>query len=153
MTFAASPTDIRLPVTLLTGFLGAGKTTLLNSVLRAKAEPGIAVIVSEFGEAGLDHDLVEAVDEKIVLMQSGCLCCSVRADLARTMCCAAGSPGPRCRGHPHPAAVSGLQHSQGVTVRRRQSCALSMRSERHSPATGSRNRVLRIPDQHRKERT
>ncbi|QIK39745.1 CobW family GTP-binding protein [Pontivivens nitratireducens] len=85
MTSAAPPTDTRLPVTVLTGFLGAGKTTLLNSVLRAKAGPGLAVIVNEFGEAGLDHDLIEAVDEEIILMQSGCLCCSVRGDLTRTM--------------------------------------------------------------------
>ena len=85
MSQPASPTDPRLPVTLLTGFLGAGKTTLLNAVLGAAKRPKIAVIVNEFGEAGLDHDLIEAVDEEIVLMQSGCLCCSVRGDLARTM--------------------------------------------------------------------
>lgn len=85
MTVAALPTDTRLPVTLLTGFLGAGKTTLLNAVLRAETGPKIAVIVNEFGEAGLDHDLIASVDEEIILMQSGCLCCSVRGDLTRTM--------------------------------------------------------------------
>jgi G3E family GTPase len=85
MTADTSPADARVPVTLLTGFLGAGKTTLLNAILAEATGPKIAVIVNEFGEAGLDHDLIEAVDEEIVLMQSGCLCCSVRGDLARTM--------------------------------------------------------------------
>jgi G3E family GTPase len=77
--------DPRIPVTLLTGFLGAGKTTLLNALLADASAGRIAVIVNEFGEAGLDHDLIEAVDEEIVLMRSGCLCCSVRRDLSRTM--------------------------------------------------------------------
>lgn len=79
------PTEKRLPVTLLTGFLGVGKTTLLNTILSTKAGPKIAVVVNEFGEAGLDHDLIEAVDEDVVLMQSGCLCCSIRGDLSRTL--------------------------------------------------------------------
>jgi G3E family GTPase len=70
---------------LLTGFLGAGKTTLLNGILHAMDGPKIAVIVNEFGEAGLDHDLIAAIDEEVILMQSGCLCCSMRGDLARTL--------------------------------------------------------------------
>ena len=85
MTDNMDATDTRFPVTLLTGFLGAGKTTLLNAILTNATEPKIAVIVNEFGEAGLDHDLIEAVDEDIVLMQSGCLCCSIRGDLSRTL--------------------------------------------------------------------
>ncbi|HAD28783.1 MAG TPA: GTP-binding protein [Rhodobacteraceae bacterium] len=81
----SSSTETRIPVTVLTGFLGAGKTTLLNAILSDKSGPKIAVIVNEFGEAGLDHSLIETVDEEIVLMQSGCLCCSIRGDLSRTV--------------------------------------------------------------------
>ncbi|WP_298494774.1 GTP-binding protein [uncultured Maritimibacter sp.] len=74
--------DGRIPVTLLTGFLGAGKTTLLNALLSSSDAGKIAVVVNEFGEAGLDHDLIEMSSDDIVLMQSGCLCCSVRGDLS-----------------------------------------------------------------------
>ncbi len=77
--------DRRIPVTVLTGFLGAGKTTLLNRVLSETATGKIAVVVNEFGDAGLDHDLIESVEDEIVLMQSGCLCCSIRGDLAGTI--------------------------------------------------------------------
>jgi len=85
MTVPQSPDDIRIPVTLLTGFLGAGKTTVLNAILGSGRGPKIAVIVNEFGDAGLDHDLIEVVDEDVILMQSGCLCCSLRGDLVRTL--------------------------------------------------------------------
>jgi G3E family GTPase len=69
---------------VITGFLGSGKTTLLASLLRDPALARTAVIVNEFGEVGLDHLLVEASDEEIVLLDSGCVCCSVRGDLVRT---------------------------------------------------------------------
>ena len=77
--------ETRLPVTLLTGFLGAGKSTLLNNILSSDNPDRIAVIVNEFGEVGLDHDLIEATDEEVVLMASGCLCCSIRGDLSQTL--------------------------------------------------------------------
>ncbi len=77
--------DPRVPVTLLTGFLGSGKTTLLNAVLSDSSAGRVAVIVNEFGEAGLDHDLIEKGSDEVILMQSGCLCCSIRGDLAQTM--------------------------------------------------------------------
>jgi G3E family GTPase len=73
------------PVTVLTGFLGAGKTTLLNYLLRQPALARTAVLVNEFGEIGLDHLLVEKVDADTVLLNAGCLCCTVRGDLARAL--------------------------------------------------------------------
>ncbi|MEM6657771.1 MAG: GTP-binding protein [Pseudomonadota bacterium] len=73
-----------MPVSVLTGFLGAGKTTLLNRILSDASTGRIAVIVNEFGEAGLDHDLIETVEDEVMLMASGCLCCSIRGDLADT---------------------------------------------------------------------
>ena len=69
------------PLTVVTGFLGAGKTSLLNALLRDPALAGTLVIVNEFGEIGLDHLLVERLDGDILLMTSGCLCCSIRGDL------------------------------------------------------------------------
>lgn len=73
------------PITVLTGFLGAGKTTLLNHLLRRPELAGCAVLVNEFGEVGLDHILVEKLDDTTQLLASGCLCCSVRGDLARAL--------------------------------------------------------------------
>jgi G3E family GTPase len=70
------------PVTLLTGFLGSGKTTLLRRLLRDPALRDTAVIINEFGEVALDHLLVERLDEQTVLLGSGCLCCTVRGELA-----------------------------------------------------------------------
>jgi G3E family GTPase len=73
------------PVTVVTGFLGAGKTTLLNHLLRQPELARAAVLVNEFGEIGLDHLLVERLDDTTVLLNAGCLCCSVRGDLVRVL--------------------------------------------------------------------
>jgi len=77
--------DTKIPLTILTGFLGAGKTTLLNAILSESKNGRVAVIVNEFGEAGLDHHLIEKSTDDVVLMQSGCLCCSIRGDLPKTI--------------------------------------------------------------------
>ncbi len=75
--------DRKIPVTVLTGYLGAGKTTLLNRILTGEHGKRIAVIVNEFGEVGIDHQLVVGVDEEIFEMNNGCICCTVRGDLIR----------------------------------------------------------------------
>lgn len=73
------------PVNLLTGFLGSGKTTLLRRLLTDPAMANTAVLINEFGEIGLDHHLLERIDETMVLLQSGCLCCTVRGELAEAL--------------------------------------------------------------------
>ena len=81
-TVIQDSTDTAIPVNVLTGFLGSGKTTLLQHLLRASNMQRTVVLINEFGEIGLDHLLVERVDESVVLLQSGCICCSIRDDLS-----------------------------------------------------------------------
>ena len=73
----------KIPVTVLTGYLGAGKTTLLNRILSEEHGKRIAVIVNEFGDVGIDHQLIIDADEEIFEMNNGCICCTVRGDLIR----------------------------------------------------------------------
>ncbi len=75
----------RIPVTLLTGFLGAGKTTMLNHLMHQPEMAGAAVLINEFGEVGIDHHLVEAVDESLLILDSGCLCCTMQGDLVKAL--------------------------------------------------------------------
>lgn len=77
--------SIPIPVTILTGFLGAGKTSLLNRILKEMHGHKIAVIENEFGDAGIDHDLLIKEDEQIIEMNNGCICCTVRGDLLRIL--------------------------------------------------------------------
>jgi len=79
------PTDQRVPVTVLTGFLGSGKTTLLNRILTENHGKRIAVIENEFGEVGVDQELVIGAEEEIFEMNNGCICCTVRGDLIRIL--------------------------------------------------------------------
>lgn len=77
--------DSPIPVTLLTGFLGAGKTTLLNRILSERHGEAIAVVVNEFGDVGIDGSLVVSSAEEIVELANGCVCCTVRGDLQRSL--------------------------------------------------------------------
>ncbi|MXN65272.1 GTP-binding protein [Stappia sp. GBMRC 2046] len=77
--------DTKIPVTVLTGYLGAGKTTLMNRILTENHGTRYAVIVNEFGEIGIDNDLLVESDEEIFEMNNGCICCTVRGDLIRTV--------------------------------------------------------------------
>ena len=74
-----------VPVTIITGFLGSGKTTLLNRLLKLPSLADTAVIVNEFGAVGLDHLLIEQAIEDAVLLKNGCICCTVRGDIADTL--------------------------------------------------------------------
>src|SRR6187431_1723856 len=80
-----SVTPSRVPVTVLTGFLGSGKTTLLNRILSEKHGKRIAVIENEFGEVGVDHQLVIGAEEELFETNNGCICCTVRGDLIRIL--------------------------------------------------------------------
>ena len=79
------PSNYRVPVTVVTGFLGSGKTTLLNYILTKEHGKRIAVIENEFGEIGIDNELVVGADEEIFEMRNGCICCTVRGDLIRVL--------------------------------------------------------------------
>src|ERR1700761_6594103 len=78
-----APQAEKVPVTVLTGYLGAGKTTLLNRILSENHGKKYAVIVNEFGEIGIDNDLIIGADEEVFEMNNGCVCCTVRGDLVR----------------------------------------------------------------------
>src|SRR5579871_2411201 len=78
-------TSDKVPVTVLTGYLGAGKTTLLNRILSEPHGRKYAVIINEFGEIGIDNDLVIGADEEVFEMNNGCICCTVRGDLVRIL--------------------------------------------------------------------
>jgi G3E family GTPase len=80
---AMEKTETRIPVTVLTGYLGAGKTTLLNRILSEQHGRRFAVVINEFGELGVDNDLVVDADEEVFEMNNGCICCTVRGDLIR----------------------------------------------------------------------
>lgn len=82
---AGQPEGELVPVTVLTGFLGSGKTTLLNRLFRLQDLQGTVVIVNEFGEVGIDHDLIAQSTEDTVLLANGCMCCAVRGDLVEAL--------------------------------------------------------------------
>ena len=77
--------ETQIPVTVLTGYLGAGKTTLLNRILTEDHGKRYAVIINEFGEIGIDNDLVVGADEEVFEMSNGCVCCTVRGDLIKIL--------------------------------------------------------------------
>src|SRR5204863_4031443 len=74
-----------ITVSVLTGFLGSGKTTLLRHLLAQPEFSRTAIIINEFGEVGLDHELIEASEDSVIELQTGCLCCKIRSDLSRTL--------------------------------------------------------------------
>ena len=83
MAARSGDNDTRIPVTVVTGYLGSGKTTLLNGILSQVDARRFAIIVNEFGDIGIDGDLIDTGDEQIIELSSGCICCVVRGDLIR----------------------------------------------------------------------
>jgi G3E family GTPase len=81
----STDSESRIPVTLVTGFLGSGKTTLINAALRSPELAKTVVVVNEFGEVGLDHKLFARSSDSVVVLENGCLCCTVRSDLVGTL--------------------------------------------------------------------
>ena len=79
------PLRSRIPVTVITGFLGSGKTTLLNALLQRPEAANTAVIINEYGEVGVDHDLVQGITESVTLLDNGCVCCMLRGDLEQAL--------------------------------------------------------------------
>ena len=82
---AAAKHNVRIPITLVTGFLGSGKTTFINKALRAPELSKTVVVVNEFGEVGLDHSLFASSNDSVIVLENGCLCCTVRSDLVSTL--------------------------------------------------------------------
>ena len=76
----------RLPVSVVTGFLGSGKTTLINYLVKQQGLGSTALIINEFGEIGIDNLLIETAIENTLLLENGCICCSLRGDLIDTIC-------------------------------------------------------------------
>ena len=85
MAMARVIPQTRIPVTLVTGFLGSGKTTMINAALKAPELAHTVVVVNEFGEVGLDHTLVANSNDAVIVLENGCLCCTVRSDLVTTL--------------------------------------------------------------------
>src|SRR5579872_262233 len=85
MSSDSARTSTRIPVTLVTGFLGSGKTTFINAALRSPELARTIVVVNEFGEVGLDHQLFASSSDSVVVLENGCLCCTVKSDLVGTL--------------------------------------------------------------------